>query len=382
LNQQRIVILGGVVPTTTFIDALINAMAEEGFKMIVIGKKTGTPRYHKNVDVVVTPVGNFRQLLFIIKHLFKADPRYTRQIFSRRKSFATLFVELLYCLPIANAKPDKIHIQWATFLDEVLFDLFPGKILLSLRGAHVNYTPITNPEVKEVYLKLFPRVHQFHAVSDAIANEAAKYNADKEKIKTIYSYVNDELVNKTIRPKEKKDLQMVSVGRFHWKKGYDYALDALAIVKAKKIPFTYIIIAQGSIPDSIIFQIHQLNLNDCVKIVNGLPHKDVLKAIEESDLLLLPSIEEGIANVALEAMAAGTPVISTDCGGMNEVITDRISGLIVKLRDTDAMANAIISFNNLPQNDRLALAVEAKKRIREFHNSQVFRKNFSDFYMS
>ncbi len=370
------------MPTTTFIDALINAMADEGFKMIVIGKKTGAYRYHKNVDVVVTPTGNFRQLLFIIKNLFKSDFKYVKQIFARKKSFATLFVELLYCLPIANAKPDKIHIQWATFLDEVLFDLFPGKILLSLRGAHVNYTPITNPEVKEIYLKLFPKVHRFHAVSNAIGDEAAKYNADREKIKTIYSYVNDELVNADIKSKEKKDLQIISVGRFHWKKGYDYALDALSIVKAKKIPFTYIIVAQGSIPDSIIFQIAQLGLNDSVKIVNGLPHKEVLNAIKESDLLLLPSIEEGIANVALEAMAAGTPVISTDCGGMNEVIINDVSGLIVKLRDTDAMAEAIISFNSLSEKERYALATEAKKRITDFHNSQVFRKNFSAFYNS
>ena len=379
---MRVVILAGSVPITTFIDALINVMAEEGLKMTIIGKRTGHFKYHKNVDVVLVPSNRPGQFLFIIKNIVRCRLKDIKKIFDSSAGIVGFFYDLLFYLPIINAKPDKIHIQWAAILHghDLLFDLFPDKILLSLRGAHINYKPITHPEIKETYIKLFPEIHRFHAVSNDIGMEALKYAAAKGKIQTIYSYVDDEIVNIDISPKEKGLLKIISVGRFIWIKGYDYALDALGILKQRKVDFEYTIVAQGTIPDSIIFQIDQLGLKDNVIIVNGLAHNEVIKKIKESDLLLLSSLDEGVANVALEAMAVGTPVITTDCGGMDEVIINNVSGIIVNNRDSAAMADALGVFNEMTPEERYSLALAAKKRIRDFHNKSLFVKEFSAFY--
>ena len=91
----------------------------------------------------------------------------------------------------------------------------------------------------------------------------------------------------------------------------------MALLKKKDVQFHYTIIAGGRDQENILYQIHDLGLNECVSFINDeLSHYEVLKKVSECDLFLLPSLEEGISNAVLEAMALGVPVISTDCGGM------------------------------------------------------------------
>lgn len=382
--NMRIAIVAGTVPTTTFIDALINAMADEGYEMVVIGKKTGNYKYRPSVKVIITPSNKIEKFSFVLKNVLKCKWATVQKIRSGSKSFNAFINDLIFYLPLLNSKPDKVHIQWATFLKgkELMFDLFPSKILLSLRGAHINYKPITHPEFKEVYLRLFPRIYKFHAVSDEIGAEAVLYNADSKKMQTIYSYVDDAILAREIQPKPKGTLKIISIGRFHWVKGYDYALDAMGVLKKKVSDFTYTIIAQGTVPDDVIFQIDQLGLKDNVIIINGMDHKSVIKKIEDSDIMLLSSVIEGIANVALEAMAVGTPVISTDCGGINEVIKNNVNGFIVTNRDPEATADAFAAFNDLSSNERYTLALNAQKRVREYHNKKMFVEGYKTFYAS
>ncbi len=380
---MNITVLTGSVPSATFIDAQVNAMAVEGFAITIIGKKTGAFSYHQNVKTVVVPEHIASRVLFIIQLLLATGFMHFGKIVKNSKGIMQLYNDLLFYLPIIYSKPDKIHIQWAAFVHnrDLLFELYPQKILVSLRGAHINYTPITTPEIKESYLRLFPKVHRFHAVCSAIAKEAEQYGASSENTDVVYSFVGDTLLQKEIMPKVKsEELKIVSVGRFFWKKGYEYALDALAMLKEKGIPFTYTLIAEGKTPASIVYQLHQTGISDRVNIVNGLPHIDVLKKMEHHDVLLLPSVEEGIANVALEAMAIGIPVISSDVGGMKEIIDNGKSGYLVAPRDIKAIAETLEQFAALDEQQRFVIATRAKEAVSRQHNEQDFRSAFRNFY--
>lgn len=380
---MRITILSGSVPTTTFIDGLINAMAEEGFEITVIGKQTGEYNYHNNVQTVIVPTGFVKRIIFIKLLILTTGFKHLGKIYRNSKSWKGFYNDLLFYLPIIKSKPDRIHLQWTAFVHnrDLLFDMFPDKVLVSLRGAHINYTPITTPEIKESYLRLFSRVHKFHAVCKTIAQEAEQYGVTKEQTDVIYSFVSDALLEKEIVPKPvSKELHIISVGRFFWKKGYEYALDALYLLKQKGIPFKYTLIAEGDTPPSIIYQLHQLGLTEYVTIQNGVSHDAVLKQIEQQDVLLLPSVEEGIANVVLEAMALGTLVITTNSGGMEEAIENNVNGFVVAVRDAQAMANALENVNALNIEQRFAIVDAAKKVVVKHHNKKEFTKRFADFY--
>ena len=72
----------------------------------------------------------------------------------------------------------------------------------------------------------------------------------------------------------------------------------------------------------------------------------------ESDCLILPSVQEGISNVVLESMAIGLPVISSDCGGMKEIINYGRNGFYFPSRDSVALEKLLLKVMNLGLEER------------------------------
>ena len=174
-------------------------------------------------------------------------------------------------------------------------------------------------------------------------------------------------------------MKIISVGRAHWKKGYGYALDAMKFLKEADIDFRNSIIGLQE-NEELLFQRSDLDLNDKVKFLPRLKFKDVINKIHMADILLLPSIEEGIANVALEAMAVGTLVVSTDCGGMNEVINDGQNGFIVPVRNYEAMAKKIQVICNLSHDEYITITNEARKTIENDFGVEQMKSNMKSLY--
>ena len=93
----------------------------------------------------------------------------------------------------------------------------------------------------------------------------------------------------------------------------------------------------------------------------------MLKLYQEFDLFILPSLEEGIANVVLEAMALGCPVLSSNCGGMEEVIKDGKNGLVFPIVDTCALVRQIQRFRNMTIDEVNQMRLNARETIRLNH---------------
>ena len=96
-----------------------------------------------------------------------------------------------------------------------------------------------------------------------------------------------------------------------------------------------------------------------------MPQDQVFDLVRESSLFLLPSLEEGIANVAVESMALGTPVISTDCGGMGELIENNKNGFLISTRSEAEIATAIIKFSKLEDSQIQQISINARKKVAE-----------------
>jgi colanic acid/amylovoran biosynthesis glycosyltransferase len=100
----------------------------------------------------------------------------------------------------------------------------------------------------------------------------------------------------------------------------------------------------------------------------------------EAALLLMPSLDEGIPNVVVEAMAIGLPVISTDCGGVPELITNDKEGWLVPIRNPQALAGAIEYFLGLSLNKVEEVRLAARKKVEEQHNEEQMVKGMEDLY--
>lgn len=389
---MTIAIYSGTIPSTTFIENLIEGLADSGLKIILFGKKTGRVNYRGNVKVIETPENVGALVLFVLKEYLKLFFR-DRKLFIKtagllKKKSGSLkkqFKDAGVLLPIVNNQPDIFHIQWAKTIDRYpeIFKLLKCRFVLSLRGAHINYSPVHNTKLAESYKKFFPLIDSFHAVSKAIAEESTRYGAEPRKIKVIYSSVRDDLLNENdLAADDSEILKIISIGRFHWKKGYHYALDAMNILKEKKIRFDYTIVAHGVIPEEILFLIDEYDLSNEVKIIPGLKHDTLVKTLQQSHLLLLPSVEEGIANVVLEAMSLGIPVITTDCGGMSEVIIEKSNGYIVPVRNPAKIASRIIEFIASGKSEKEIITAGALQTIRDNFSRARQIDEFKELYNS
>jgi glycosyltransferase involved in cell wall biosynthesis len=388
----KIAIYSGNIPSTTFIENLIDGLAKAGFEILLFGKQTKKVSYTGNVKIYPTPVPGIKLILFVGKEFLKLMFLHPglfsicfKKIRRKSKGLRTFFKDAGVILPILNSSPEIFHIQWAKMIERYpeIFELLNSRFALSLRGAHINYSPLIDENLANAYRKNFEKIDSFHAVSNAIGREAMKYGADERKIKVIHSSVKVELLGKqSIEFDSKQTLEIISIGRFHWKKGYHYALDAVKYLKENKVNFKYTIIAQGEIPEEILFMIDEYGIEDKVSIIQGLPHNELIEKLTKSHLLLLPSVEEGIANVVLEAMAVGVPVITTDCGGMNEVIEDKVNGYIIAVRNPELIIQKINEFIESDNNFKSKMTAGARETIvNEFSGEKQVRE-FSGFYNS
>ncbi len=370
---MRVAVFSGAIPSTTFIENLIVGLANNGIEVTLFGTKRANTNYAKNICVHYFYNGHLRSAFVFLGDLISMAVRhpkrllqYLKYLSKNRKNYGR--GDFIKHLRVLRHLPDIFHVQWSKDVGKWSFlKQFKVKLIVSFRGAQINYSPICDLKLADEYSKILPLYDAYHCVSHAISREGGKYGAEANKCSIIYPAVNEKLTKTGIQYNSGSDtLNILSVGRDHWKKGYCVALDAMSLLMKEGIKFHYTIVAGGK-KEELIYQINQLGLNDNVILIDNLPHDEVLQKYKDADIFLLPSFEEGVANVVLESMALGTFVISTNCGGMEEVITDGVNGFIVPLRDIKAIKESILRYISTPTGKRREMIDNARNTIIERH---------------
>lgn len=137
-------------------------------------------------------------------------------------------------------------------------------------------------------------------------------------------------------------LDILFVGRFVRQKGLDILFEALGMIDPH-LGWRLLMVGDGPERETLTAQAKRLNIEDRITL-KGWTTRSILPSIyRDADIFVLPSRDEGMANVLLEAMAAGLPVIGTDVAGTSEVIINNKTGLLVPPENADALASAIIN---------------------------------------
>jgi len=160
------------------------------------------------------------------------------------------------------------------------------------------------------------------------------------------------------------------VGRIEFAKGVAYLLDAwkrLALQHAELV-----LVGEVKPQMNALLRSYQ----DCgVRLTGALPPGEVARGYRESSVFVMPSPNEGLAQVVLEAMASGLPVMATDRAGANDCMVNGKEGLIVPARNTNALAEAILWCHQHPE-ERQTMGKAARARIEseftlEHYNQRV-----------
>jgi len=137
------------------------------------------------------------------------------------------------------------------------------------------------------------------------------------------------------------DRVAVLVGRFAARKGHDTALRALAAASPRLPDLRLVFAGDGELEADLKLLASELGVSG--KVVFAGFRRDVPRLLAASDLLILPSEDECLPLVILEAMSSRLPVVSTDVGGISEAVDDGVTGVLVRPRDPDGLADAIVS---------------------------------------
>lgn len=389
-KKLKIAVYSGKIPTTTFIESLIKALGKS-HEVLLFGTQTKTISYpYKTIKIHKTSQNNWIKLSYNIWRtllLLLRQPKDLIELFKAIKGQRTVYKKwqtYSKLLPIILYKPNVLHIQWAKDLENlmVLKTLFNIPLVVSLRGSHITFSPVVSKKLAASYGKNFPEVDAFHAVSKAIGVEAEKFGAPTDKIHLIYSMVPKLFLDayQPLKPKTSNTINILSVGRPHWIKGYTYAIRAIAELKNQGYSVQYQIVGMNRQDEELLFLISELCLEHDVILHKGMSQDKLMGLMQTQDVLLLSSLEEGIANVVLEAMAVGLPVISTDCGGMNEVVINGKTGFLVPKRDPKAMAQAVIDLQTMPITDLQQQTQQAHDLIKAEFNAEKNLEAFLRLY--
>lgn len=225
-------------------------------------------------------------------------------------------------------------------------------VTITLRGTEPRHS--RTPGVRKCLLHALKGADRIFSVSESLRRHALDMGVGPpDKIRIVGNGVDTD----KFFPLPKRDCRralelpddavvLITVGGLVERKGFHRVIPLLPGLHAQHPNLHYLIVggpsAEGDWRERLRAQVRELGLEDIVSFLGALPHHEVKRALSAADVFVLATSNEGWANVILEAMACGLPVIATDVGGNAEVITNQSLGAIVPFDDPAALEAALV----------------------------------------
>lgn len=230
-----------------------------------------------------------------------------------------------------------------------------GSIASALTGIPI----VTTVHAKGYYWKNLRRRVAYRFVSKqskmiAVSNDVAQFlcksvGISNDNVQTIYNGIETGVFrsNQEVRDQTRRELKITgeqlvigAIGNLYPIKGHTYLVQAAATI-SKEIPNAVVLIAgRGQLLEKLQIEASQLGVEERIKFLGY--REDVPALLQAVDIFVLPSLSEGLPLSALEAMAAGKPVVATQVGGIPEVVINGETGFLVAAENDGALAEKLI----------------------------------------
>src|SRR3989338_2470026 len=168
------------------------------------------------------------------------------------------------------------------------------------------------------------------------------YKKGKPVFKTINSALSKKELSKFKDKCNKKEIQLLYVGRLAAEKGITYLLDSVKELKNKNYKIKLNIVGDGPYRNELPRKTKELDIEKEVNFIGFVSSRKKLNSIyRNNDIFILPSTNDALAKVLIEAMAASLPVIATDVGGLSTVVKNNKTGLLIKPRSSKQIEDAV-----------------------------------------
>lgn len=214
-------------------------------------------------------------------------------------------------------------------------------VTVTSRGTDLNLIPEFASPRRQIIEAAQDASHLI-TVCEALKQPLLGMGIDDEKVTVLRNGVNLDLFQPQDREAARSKYRvkrptLLSVGGLVERKGHHIIMQALS-----SLPQVDLLIAgEGPERKTLEQLIVALELRDRVRLLGHVPHQELPSLYSAADILVLASDREGWANVLLEAMACGTPVVATNIWGTGEVVRAPAAGLLIDSRTPDAISDAV-----------------------------------------
>lgn len=246
---------------------------------------------------------------------------------------------------------------------------YKGNILLGIISFIMNNMPIVCTLHGWTATKKFTKIWFYEKLDQLIVRRfdamvlvtSGKYGerskiqfSDQKRNLKIYKIENgipelsfDSEINELQSLFKKKAFYIGAIGRLSSEKGFEYLIDAMALLMNESNEYSAIIFGDGKLRNKLESKARKLSIEENI-IFAGYKEKAYLY-MKHFDVLVMPSITEGMPITLLEAMQAGLPVVASKVGGIPTIISDYSNGLLVDPRNPVELAKQISFLKNNPQ---------------------------------
>lgn len=288
---------------------------------------------------------------------------------------------------LAAVKPDLVHYEFGhSAVPHLLACKAQGaRTVVSFRGFDICYHGL---EIPGYYNDIWKYADVIHCRSEDIWRRCLQRGcpADKSHVVIVGGIDTDffdpggrthGMVTGTLE----RPFRMLSVGRLVWKKGHEYAVEALAKLVEQGIETELRIIGAGPQDRAIRFAAFDLGVLDRVTLLGSRPRKEVRAEMKKADVFVMPSLSEGFGISALEAQAMRLPVVCSDAEGLSENVQDMVTGFVVPRRSSDLLTERLAMLAGDPEMRRL-MGEAGRERVMHFfrvdQEIDAFEKLYSE----
>lgn len=222
---------------------------------------------------------------------------------------------------------------------------------ITLRGTEKKH--LESPKLRNKVQQAWNDATKLVTVSTSLKELAVANGAQANKITVIGNGIDTEkfFAQDKVEAKSKQDINastkvLITVGGLVPRKGFHRVLEILPAVLQTYPDLVYLIVggatAEGNNEPDLRRQVSDLGLSENVKFMGAKPSNELTDYLSAADVFVLPTANEGWANVFLEALSCATPVVATDVGGNSEVICNDDIGFIVPFGDSEALKKATL----------------------------------------
>ncbi|WP_395064843.1 glycosyltransferase [Flavobacterium sp.] len=200
------------------------------------------------------------------------------------------------------------------------------------------------------------------------------FPSQSNKVEVIYNIVSSAIITKLANDKIEIDQSqpiLLSIGRLHAQKGFDFAIDSAQILKQNKVPFKWLIIGEGAERISLEKAIHEKDLKENF-ILLGLK-ENPYPYLKAATIYVQPSRYEGKSIAIDEAKILNKPILVTNFSTAKDQISDTLNGLIVAI-DAVSIANGI---QHLLENETLRHTLSSNLKKEELGTESEIDKLYS-----